>query len=228
MGGGREGVADSGRGYHPCQSRLPGSAELAVIGASRCGHVHPLGQLLSGRQAVACRQPRRAGVVAVSMTGELLRILGARRAPALTNGRPPGAGKSDACARDQQVRSAAMRVLPVSDPGTPNITSPWRYLGWLVGCQKARVSLGVLSGCTWMVSPAQRRLARPPGGGSSGRSHLGRGFAQAVDKAVDGAVETSYARGINNGCPVDEKRILKMSPKGLVLRAVMAVEISHH
>ena len=52
--------------------------------------------------------------------------------------------------------------------------------------------------------------------------------AQAVDKAVDEAVETSYAQGINNGCPVDDKRILKMSRKGLVLRAPEAVEIPHH
>jgi hypothetical protein len=48
---------------------------------------------------------------------------------------------------------------------------------------------------------------------------------QPVDKGVDGAVETSYAQGINNGCPVDDKRILKMSGKGLVLRAAEAVEI---
>jgi hypothetical protein len=53
-------------------------------------------------------------------------------------------------------------------------------------------------------------------------------FPQAVDRAVDEVVETGYARGINSGCPVDDKRILKLSRKGLVLGARMAVEISHH
>jgi len=55
-----------------------------------------------------------------------------------------------------------------------------------------------------------------------------RSCAQAVDEAVDSAVETSYAQGINNGCPVDDKRILTRSRKGLVLRTAEAVEISHH
>ncbi len=47
-----------------------------------------------------------------------------------------------------------MRVLPVAEPGTPAIGSPWRYLGWLVRQQKARVALGILWGCTWMVAQA--------------------------------------------------------------------------
>jgi ABC-type multidrug transport system fused ATPase/permease subunit len=47
-----------------------------------------------------------------------------------------------------------MRALPVAEPGTPDITSPWRYLGWLVGRQKRTVALGVLWGCIWMVSQA--------------------------------------------------------------------------
>ena len=47
-----------------------------------------------------------------------------------------------------------MRVLPVPDPGTPNISSPWRYLAWLVRKQKAGVSLGILWGSTWMLSQA--------------------------------------------------------------------------
>jgi hypothetical protein len=256
MGGGREGVADAGHGHHACQSRgrrhgaqpelvavpggdcsLAGPAELSTIRPCVCGHVRPLGQLRSGRRSF--RVPS-AGVCSRHHSQHDRRTsadpLSAPRAG--SDRRPPdGPQKSDACARDQQVRSAAVRVLPVSDPGTPNITSPSHYLGWLVGCQKARVSPGILWGCTSMVAralmPASRRgpghRDGGRGGGSSRRStHLGRGFAQAVDKAVDGAVETSYARGINNGCPVDEKRILKMSPKGLVLRAVMAVEISHH
>jgi ABC-type multidrug transport system fused ATPase/permease subunit len=47
-----------------------------------------------------------------------------------------------------------MRVLPVSDPGTPDIRSPWHYLGWLVRQQKAGVTLGIFWGCTWMLSQA--------------------------------------------------------------------------
>jgi ABC-type multidrug transport system fused ATPase/permease subunit len=47
-----------------------------------------------------------------------------------------------------------MRVLPVSDPGTPDIRSPWHYLGWLVRQQRAGVALGVFWGCTWMLSQA--------------------------------------------------------------------------
>jgi ABC-type multidrug transport system fused ATPase/permease subunit len=47
-----------------------------------------------------------------------------------------------------------MRVLPVSDPGTPDIRSPWHYLAWLVRQQQASVGLGVLWGCVWMISQA--------------------------------------------------------------------------
>ena len=47
-----------------------------------------------------------------------------------------------------------MRALPVSDPGTPNISSPWRYLGWLVRMQLTSVLLGVFWGCTWMIAQA--------------------------------------------------------------------------
>jgi hypothetical protein len=45
---------------------------------------------------------------------------------------------------------------------------------------------------------------------------------------VDSPVETSHAQGINNGCPVDGKRILESLRKGLVRGAAEAVEISHH
>jgi ABC-type multidrug transport system fused ATPase/permease subunit len=45
-----------------------------------------------------------------------------------------------------------VRVLPVAEPGTPAIGSPWRYLGWLVSQQKRGVALGILWGCTWMVA----------------------------------------------------------------------------
>jgi ABC-type multidrug transport system fused ATPase/permease subunit len=47
-----------------------------------------------------------------------------------------------------------MRALPVSDPGTPDLRSPWHYLAWLVAQQKASVCLGVLWGCIWMVAQA--------------------------------------------------------------------------
>jgi ABC-type multidrug transport system fused ATPase/permease subunit len=42
--------------------------------------------------------------------------------------------------------------LPVSQPGTPDIGSPWRYLRWLILQQRASMALGVLWGCTWMVA----------------------------------------------------------------------------
>jgi ABC-type multidrug transport system fused ATPase/permease subunit len=47
-----------------------------------------------------------------------------------------------------------MRALPVSDPGTADIRSPWHYLAWLAVQQKARVGLGIFWGCTWMISQA--------------------------------------------------------------------------
>jgi ABC-type multidrug transport system fused ATPase/permease subunit len=47
-----------------------------------------------------------------------------------------------------------MRALPVSDPGTPDISSPWHYLAWLVGQQRMRVALGVFWGSIWMVCQA--------------------------------------------------------------------------
>jgi ABC-type multidrug transport system fused ATPase/permease subunit len=45
-----------------------------------------------------------------------------------------------------------MRALPVSDPGTPDISSPARYLRWLMAQQKASMALGMLWGSTWMVA----------------------------------------------------------------------------
>jgi len=62
------------------------------------------------------------------------------------------AGKPDDRCRSAQVRSPTVRVLPVAEPGTPAISTPWRYLGWPVGQQKGGVALGVLWGCTWMVA----------------------------------------------------------------------------
>ena len=47
-----------------------------------------------------------------------------------------------------------MRVLPVSDPGRPDVRSPWHYLAWLVRQQRTSVTLGIFWGCTWMISQA--------------------------------------------------------------------------
>jgi ABC-type multidrug transport system fused ATPase/permease subunit len=47
-----------------------------------------------------------------------------------------------------------MRVLPVADPGTPDSRTAWRYLAWLMRQQRASVSLGIVWGCTWMLSQA--------------------------------------------------------------------------
>src|SRR3984885_10265406 len=65
-----------------------------------------------------------------------------------------GPEKPGACAPEQQVRSALMRALPVSDPGTPDISSPGHFLAWLVRQQWTRVSLGIFWGCAWMVCQA--------------------------------------------------------------------------
>jgi hypothetical protein len=42
--------------------------------------------------------------------------------------------------------------LPEAEPGTPAISSPWRFLAWLIAQQKVPMTLGVLWGCTWMVA----------------------------------------------------------------------------
>jgi ABC-type multidrug transport system fused ATPase/permease subunit len=47
-----------------------------------------------------------------------------------------------------------MRALPVSDPGTPDLRSPWRFLLWLLVRQKAGVALGITWGCAWMIAQA--------------------------------------------------------------------------
>ncbi len=47
-----------------------------------------------------------------------------------------------------------MRALPVADPGTPELRSAWRFIGWLMARQRASVLLGVLWGCGWMVAQA--------------------------------------------------------------------------
>ena len=47
-----------------------------------------------------------------------------------------------------------MRPLPVADPGTPDLRSAWRFIGWLMGRQRASVLLGVLWGCGWMIVQA--------------------------------------------------------------------------
>jgi ABC-type multidrug transport system fused ATPase/permease subunit len=47
-----------------------------------------------------------------------------------------------------------MRPLPVADPGTPNLRSAWRFIGWLMARQRASVLLGILWGCGWMIAQA--------------------------------------------------------------------------
>jgi ABC-type multidrug transport system fused ATPase/permease subunit len=46
------------------------------------------------------------------------------------------------------------RELPVADPGTPNTSSPIRYLGWLAHHQRWLLTLNALFGIGWMVSQA--------------------------------------------------------------------------
>ncbi|MGH3733349.1 MAG: ABC transporter ATP-binding protein [Acidimicrobiales bacterium] len=46
------------------------------------------------------------------------------------------------------------RELPVDDPGTPDTSSPLRYLGWLARHQRWLLSLNALFGIGWMVSQA--------------------------------------------------------------------------
>ena len=47
-----------------------------------------------------------------------------------------------------------MRPLPVADPGTPELRSAWRFIGWLMARQRASVLLGILWGCGWMIAQA--------------------------------------------------------------------------
>ena len=46
------------------------------------------------------------------------------------------------------------RELPVAEPGTPNTSSPIRYLGWLAHHQRWLLTLNALFGIGWMVSQA--------------------------------------------------------------------------
>jgi ABC-type multidrug transport system fused ATPase/permease subunit len=47
-----------------------------------------------------------------------------------------------------------MRRLPLSDPGTPDVRSPGRYLLWIAGRQKSTIAGGTIFGVVWMVSQA--------------------------------------------------------------------------
>ena len=47
-----------------------------------------------------------------------------------------------------------MRPLPVADPGTPDLRSAWRFIGWLMARQRASVLLGIGWGCGWMIAQA--------------------------------------------------------------------------
>lgn len=47
-----------------------------------------------------------------------------------------------------------MRVLPLADPGTPDLTSPGRYLRWLGKNQLSTLLGGLIFGIVWMLSQA--------------------------------------------------------------------------
>jgi ABC-type multidrug transport system fused ATPase/permease subunit len=47
-----------------------------------------------------------------------------------------------------------MRLLPLADPGTPDVRSPTRYLLWVASQQKATIAGGTVFGVVWMVSQA--------------------------------------------------------------------------
>jgi ABC-type multidrug transport system fused ATPase/permease subunit len=47
-----------------------------------------------------------------------------------------------------------MRRLPLSDPGTPDVRSPGRYLLWIAAQQKSTIAGGTIFGVVWMVSQA--------------------------------------------------------------------------
>ncbi|MGO4384637.1 ABC transporter ATP-binding protein [Specibacter sp. RAF43] len=47
-----------------------------------------------------------------------------------------------------------MRSFPYPDAGSPNLTSPARYLLWLAAGQRATLALGIAYGCVWTVSQA--------------------------------------------------------------------------
>lgn len=47
-----------------------------------------------------------------------------------------------------------MRTLPYDDPGTPDLTSPTAFLGWVGRGQWRTLALGVVFGIVWMVAQA--------------------------------------------------------------------------
>ena len=47
-----------------------------------------------------------------------------------------------------------MRVLPVSEPGTPDLRSAGAFMIWLMARQRASVLAGVIWGCAWMIAQA--------------------------------------------------------------------------
>ena len=61
-----------------------------------------------------------------------------------------------------------MRTLPYSDPGTPAIEGPWRFLGWIAKGQRTTLAIGMVWGIIWMVAQALIPVA------------VGRGIAQGV------------------------------------------------
>jgi ABC-type multidrug transport system fused ATPase/permease subunit len=47
-----------------------------------------------------------------------------------------------------------MRVLPVSEPGTPDLRSARAFMIWLMARQRASVFSGIIWGCAWMIAQA--------------------------------------------------------------------------
>ena len=47
-----------------------------------------------------------------------------------------------------------MRSLPLTDPGTPDLRSPARYLWWIAGGQKGSLACGIVAGIIWMLGQA--------------------------------------------------------------------------
>ena len=47
-----------------------------------------------------------------------------------------------------------MRVLPLADPGVPDVRSPLRFLIWVVNGQRATLTGGMVFGIVWMCGQA--------------------------------------------------------------------------
>jgi len=89
------------------------------------------------------------------------------------------------------VASPVVRLLPVADPGVPDIRSARHFLLWLMSPQRGSVALGIVWGCTAMIAQAlvpaaigatiDALVARRAGSFAAGcLAVLGLGLASAV------------------------------------------------